>query len=60
MFAQIASERGLPACPIVIDVGGKLTCDIQEMQKLIKQVNFVGKLLCVMLIIFGLPDEKSG
>lgn len=41
MFAQIAAERHLPACPIVADVGGSLTCDIAEMNKLIKQVRSI-------------------
>lgn len=38
MFDQIARLRGLPTCPIVADVGGKLTCDTAELKKLIKQV----------------------
>lgn len=40
MFGQIAAERKLPACPIVADVGGTLTCSTQEMKKLIKPVSF--------------------
>ncbi|KAK7864404.1 hypothetical protein R5R35_000446 [Gryllus longicercus] len=40
MFAQMASERGLPSlgCPAAADVGGKLTCDAQNLQKIINDV----------------------
>lgn len=38
MFGQIAQLRGLPSCPITADVGGKLTCNTDELKKLIKQV----------------------
>lgn len=38
MFDQIAKLRGLPSCPIVADIGGKLTCNTDEAKKLIKQV----------------------
>lgn len=38
MFGQIAAERDLPGCPIVADVGGKLTCDMTEMKEYITKV----------------------
>ncbi|XP_067014377.2 UDP-glucose:glycoprotein glucosyltransferase isoform X2 [Anabrus simplex] len=39
MYAQMASERGLPAtaCPIAADVGGRLTCDVGEMERIIDE-----------------------
>lgn len=39
MFGQIANERDLPGCPIVADVGGKLTCDVTEMKDFIAKVS---------------------
>lgn len=39
MFGQMAVERNLPKCPIVADVGGKLTCNVKELNKFIKHVN---------------------
>lgn len=38
MFGQIAAARDLPGCPIVADVGGKLTCDMTEMKEYITKV----------------------
>lgn len=39
MFEQIANERDLPPCPAVADVGGKLTCNVEEMKNLIGNVS---------------------
>ncbi|CAH1183606.1 unnamed protein product [Phaedon cochleariae] len=37
MFGQIAKERRLPSCPAVADVGGELTCDLRELEILLKK-----------------------
>jgi UDP-glucose:glycoprotein glucosyltransferase len=39
MYSQMAIERGVSAlsCPAVADVGGKLTCFVEDMRKLIIQ-----------------------
>ncbi|KAG5893498.1 hypothetical protein JTB14_010548 [Gonioctena quinquepunctata] len=39
MFGQIAQERKLPPCPTVADVGGELTCDIEELKSLVNKPN---------------------
>ncbi|KAJ8942874.1 hypothetical protein NQ314_009938 [Rhamnusium bicolor] len=39
MFEQIAQERNLPSCPTVADVGGKLTCDVEEAKQIINDVS---------------------
>lgn len=41
MFGQIGNERDLPGCPIVADVGGKLTCDVIEMKEYIAKVSIL-------------------
>lgn len=38
MFGQMARERDLPSCPVVVDVGGKLSCDLKETKQLIDTV----------------------
>jgi UDP-glucose:glycoprotein glucosyltransferase len=39
MYSQMAIERGVSdiSCPSVADVGGRLTCHVEEMKKLINQ-----------------------
>lgn len=39
MYGQIAGEIDLPGCPIVVDVGGRLTCDMTEMKEYITKVS---------------------
>lgn len=39
MFQQISTEVGLPKCQCVADIGGKFTCDLAEIEKLVEQVN---------------------
>lgn len=41
MFGQMAKELNLPACPIIADVGGKLSCDLKETKELIDEVCFL-------------------
>lgn len=38
MFGQMAVERNLPNCETVADIGGHLTCDINEISNLIQKV----------------------
>lgn len=35
MFGQIANEKHLPDCACIADVGGKMTCDINQLSKFI-------------------------
>lgn len=35
MFQQIATENDIPDCSCVVDVGGKLSCDLKEISSLI-------------------------
>lgn len=44
MFKQIATERELPDCPAVVDIGGTVTCDFSQVQNLIKNV-------CILITI---------
>lgn len=44
MFGQIAAARDLPGCPIVADVGGRLTCDMTEMKEYITRVSHLLKI----------------
>ncbi|XP_074027064.1 UDP-glucose-glycoprotein glucosyltransferase [Leptinotarsa decemlineata] len=37
MFGQIARERKLPSCSTVADVGGVLTCDLKELESLLRK-----------------------
>ncbi|CAH1979814.1 unnamed protein product [Acanthoscelides obtectus] len=37
MFKQIAEERNLPQCSCAADVSGKLTCDLEELDRLIEK-----------------------
>lgn len=38
MFQQIASEQNLPTCQCVVDVGGQVSCDLNEIRSLIEKV----------------------
>lgn len=40
MFGQIVSERGLPDCDAVVDVGGKLCCNLKELETVVAEVRF--------------------
>jgi UDP-glucose:glycoprotein glucosyltransferase len=36
MFRQIATEKSLPDCPVIVDVGGTFTCDSSNIKNLIE------------------------
>ncbi|KAI4464405.1 udp-glucose glycoprotein:glucosyltransferase [Holotrichia oblita] len=60
MFSQIAKERELPACPVIIDVGGSLSCDLKETKKLIdKMKNGNGKTIEVFNVDTHYPGSEN-
>lgn len=60
MFGQIAKERELLPCPIVVDVAGKLTCDIKEAKHLIDSVCDPFIILYTLIYILMYLDERNG
>lgn len=41
MFNQIATERNLPDCTVVADVGGVFACDVTKAKDLIENVKYL-------------------
>ncbi|CAH0557003.1 unnamed protein product [Brassicogethes aeneus] len=37
MFGQMAVQRNLPNCETVVDIAGELTCDVGEIEKIVKK-----------------------
>ncbi|KAK9738964.1 Thioredoxin-like domain [Popillia japonica] len=60
MFSQIGKERELPACPVVIDVGGSLSCDLKETKMFIdKMKKGNGKMIEVFNVDTHYPGSEN-